>query len=166
MDKPVSTGKTTLLLIRTCIEPSGLRNWGAAWDRSPLVSVCPQSWSCATALHIQIPPEESWSPRSANTPVSTGKATTSAQILGPRGTCPEPLGHRNQGTAGDRILLVSVLTLDLTLCHSSPYPNSFWKELVSQEYWHTCMYIFILTTKKTKPWSNTWSCSGSHRLQW
>jgi hypothetical protein len=30
---------------------------------------------------------------------STGKTTTSAQIPGPRGTHPEPSGHRNQGAA-------------------------------------------------------------------
>ena len=30
------------------------------------------------------------------------------------------------------------LHLDLTLCHSFLYPNSTRKELVSQEYWHTC----------------------------
>ena len=33
---------------------------------------------CAIALHTQIPLCESWSPRSADTPESTGKTTTSA----------------------------------------------------------------------------------------
>ena len=33
----------------------------------------------STKLHIQILPGESWSPRSANKPVSTGKTTTAAQ---------------------------------------------------------------------------------------
>ena len=67
-------------------------------------------------------------------PLSIGKTTTSAQIPGPRGTHPEPSGHRNQGTARDRILLVSICTLELTLCHSSPYPNSSQRELVCQDY--------------------------------
>jgi hypothetical protein len=67
------------------------------------------------------------------TPVSKGKTITSAQIPGPKGTCTEPSGHRKQGTARDRILLVSAL---LTLCHSSPYPNSSGRGLLSQEYWH------------------------------
>ena len=45
--------------------------------------------------HTQTPLGKSWSPRSADTPVRTGKTITSAQIPGPRGTCPEPSGHRN-----------------------------------------------------------------------
>jgi hypothetical protein len=65
------------------------------------------SWSCAIVLHTYILLGESWSPRSADTPVSTGKTTTSAQIPGPRGTLPEPTGQGNQGTAKNRILLVS-----------------------------------------------------------
>jgi hypothetical protein len=36
-------------------------------------------------------------------PVSTCETTTSGQIPGPRGTCPEPSGHRNQRTAGDSL---------------------------------------------------------------
>jgi hypothetical protein len=63
-----------------------------------------------------------------------GVLTTTSQIPSLRGTCPEPSGHRNQGTSRDRILQVSVCTLEVTLCHSSPYPNSSWRELVSQEY--------------------------------
>jgi hypothetical protein len=66
--------------------------------------------------------------------VRTGKTTTSVQIPGPTGTYPEPSGHRNQGTARNRILLVSICTLELTLCHSSPYPNPSRRELVSKEY--------------------------------
>jgi hypothetical protein len=80
---------------------------------------------------------ENKSPRSADTPESTGETTTSAQILGPRETHPEPLGHRNQGTTRDRILPVSICAPELTLCHSSPYPNSFQRKLVSQECRHT-----------------------------
>jgi hypothetical protein len=41
-------------------EPSGHRNLGATWDRSLPVSICAQSWPCATELHTQIPPGESW----------------------------------------------------------------------------------------------------------
>jgi hypothetical protein len=77
--------------------------------------------------------QERWSPRSAYTPASTGKITTFLQIPDPRGTLSEPSEHRNQGSAGDRILLVSVSTPELALNHSSPYPNSSWRELVSQE---------------------------------
>ena len=55
------------------------------------------------------------SPWSADTPVSTGKTTTSVQTPCPRGTLPEPPGQRNLGTVGDRIFLVFVCTLELTL---------------------------------------------------
>jgi hypothetical protein len=97
------------------------------------VLVCAQVWSCATALHTQILLEESWSPRSAVTLVSTGNTTTSFQIPDPSGTSPDLSGHRNQRTNRDRILQVSVCTLELTLCHSPPYPNSSRREMVSQE---------------------------------
>jgi hypothetical protein len=86
---------------------------------------------CATELHTLILPGESWSPKSTGTPVSTGETTTSAQISGPRRTSLESSGHWNQEKAGDRILQVSMCTLKLTLCQSSPYPNSSWKELAS-----------------------------------
>jgi hypothetical protein len=52
----------------------------------------------------------------------------------PKKDPPVPSEHRSQGTAGNRIPLVSISTPELTLCHSSPYPNDFLKELVSQEY--------------------------------
>jgi hypothetical protein len=68
-------------------------------------------------------------PRSTDMPVSTSKTTTSA----PRDQ-PEPSGHRNPGAEWNRILPVSICTLELTMCHSSPYPNSSRRELVSQEY--------------------------------
>lgn len=35
------------------------------------------------------------------------------------------------------MLLVSICAPELTLCHSSPYPNPAGRELVSQECWHT-----------------------------
>jgi hypothetical protein len=99
-------------------EPSGHRNQEAAWDGSLPVSTCAQSWSCATALHTQILPGESWSPRSAYKPMSPGKAATSLQIAGPKGILTEPSEHRNQGSAGGRIFLGSVCTPELTLYHS------------------------------------------------
>jgi hypothetical protein len=101
------------------------------WSLKIRFSVCAWRWICATALHDQIPTGESWSPRSVDTLESIGKTITSAYIHSPRGTCVELSGHKNQGTARDRILLVSICPRELTLCHSSPYPNS------SQEYWHT-----------------------------
>jgi hypothetical protein len=96
-----------------------------------LVSIC---ISCATVIHTQIPWEETGNSRSAYTPVSTDKTTTSAQIPDPRGTCPEPLGHRNQTKTGDRILPVYLDTLELIMYQSSPYPNYSWRDLVFQEY--------------------------------
>jgi hypothetical protein len=68
-----------------------------------------------TAFHTQIPPGESWSPRSADTPEITGKTPTSAKILGQRGICLKPSGLRNQGIATDSILLFSVCSPELTL---------------------------------------------------
>jgi hypothetical protein len=38
----------------------------------------------------------SWYPKSADTHESTGDTTTSIQISGGGGTCPDPSGHRNQ----------------------------------------------------------------------
>jgi hypothetical protein len=66
--------------------------------------------------------------------VNTNETTTSAQIPGLKETHPEPSGHRNQGRPRDMILLVSICTLDLTLCHSYPYPNFSQKELISQKF--------------------------------
>lgn len=40
----------------------------------------------------------------------------------------------NQGTAQDKILLVPICTLELTLYHSSLYLNFSLRELVSQEF--------------------------------
>jgi hypothetical protein len=42
--------------------------------------------------------------------VSPGKTTNSIETPGPRGTLPKPSGHRNQGTAGEIILPVSICT--------------------------------------------------------
>ena len=78
------------------------------------------------------------------------RTTSFGQIPGPRRTHPEPSGQRNQGMVEDRVLLVSVSTPNLTLCHSSPYPNSSWRELVSQEYWHTDLQLGQATVKDSK----------------
>lgn len=48
--------RPTLLLWGTHPETSGLRSGGAAWDKILPVSICTQSWSCATALHTEILP--------------------------------------------------------------------------------------------------------------
>jgi hypothetical protein len=45
-----------------------------------------------------------------------------------------PQSHQGTGSAGDRTLLVSVCTRELTLYHSFPYTNSSKRELVSQEF--------------------------------
>jgi hypothetical protein len=46
------------------------------------------------------------------------------------------LRHRNCRTGRDRILLVSICTLELTLYHNYLHPNLTEKEQVSQEYLH------------------------------
>jgi hypothetical protein len=94
----------------------------------------PKLTLCHSSPYPNTPRGKSYSSRSANTPVSTDKTITSAQIPAPRGTLTESSGQRNQGTAWDRVLLISVCTSKLTMCHSSPYPNYSQKELVSQEY--------------------------------
>jgi hypothetical protein len=66
--------------------------------------------------------------------VSTGKTITSVQTPALGWTLQEPSRHRKKGTAGYKILLVSLCTSELTLYHCSPYPNSFQRELISQEY--------------------------------
>jgi hypothetical protein len=122
----------------------------SVYKEEMLVSICTRSWSCAIKLYTQILPGESWSPRSAYTPENTGKTTTSLQIHDPRETLPEPSGHRTQGSAGDRILLVSVCTSELTPDHSSLHLNSSRRELVSQEYWHTDLQDRQATVKDIK----------------
>ena len=118
----------------TPTEHSHQKNWEVAWDMTLPLSSCTQSWSCATVLLIQILWGESWSPRNSITRVSIGTTPTSAQIPGPRGTHPEPSGHRNQGTAGDRILLqLGASWLCANAFHTKITPG----DLVSQEYWHT-----------------------------
>jgi hypothetical protein len=99
---------------------------------------------CVTVFHTQIPLGESWSPRISDMPVSTGKTTTSVQIPGPRETCPEPSGHRNQGTSGDRILLVSVCTVKLILQgHTQIPPGENWSPRSTDT--QAC--------RRDKPWS-------------
>ena len=102
-------GRLPLLLKGTPTEHSVRKNWAAAWDMILLFSACTQNWSYATVPHIQILCGESWSPRNSITPVSS----TSAQIPGPWESHTEISEPWNQGTAGDRILLDSVCTLEV-----------------------------------------------------
>jgi hypothetical protein len=88
--------------------PPGHRNQGATWNRILPVSICARSWPCATDLHIWVPPGDSWTSKSVGTIESSGETTTSTHNPSPRGTSPEPSGHRNQGAFRDRILPVSV----------------------------------------------------------
>jgi hypothetical protein len=84
--------------------------WFLSTPGADPVPQCPE-----LILYTQILLGECWSPRNANTPVNTGKITTSAEIPGPRGTHPESSGHRNPGTGEERTLPVSICTLELTL---------------------------------------------------
>jgi hypothetical protein len=88
-----------------------------------------KSWYSSTILYTQIPPWEIWSPRSANTCVSTGKTTDPAQFPGPRRTCPEPWGHWNQGTGRERLLLVLICTTGL---HTSIPPRKNWSPKITE----------------------------------
>jgi hypothetical protein len=65
-------------------------------------------------------------------------------------TIPEPSGNRNQGTSGDRVLLVSVFTPELTLYDSSSFPNFSRRELVYQEYRHTGLKEGQTTVRNSK----------------
>jgi hypothetical protein len=70
VDRPVSASRITTAAQKTCLEPSGHRSQGVVWNGSLPVSIWAQSWSCTTEWHTKIRPRESWSPRSAYTPVS------------------------------------------------------------------------------------------------
>ena len=94
--RTVSAERTTTATQRNLPRTLRTQDQGAAWDRTLLISICSQSCSCATELHTEIPPGESWSPRSAYTPVSPGKTTTSLHIAGSTGTLIESSGHSNQ----------------------------------------------------------------------
>jgi hypothetical protein len=122
-----------------------------------LVSVCAQSWACATVPGADLVTQHSipkYHQERAGLPGVLAhlwpqvNTTTSAQIPDPRGTSQESSGHRN--TAGDRILPISICTPELILCHSTPYPNSSLKELVSREYWHTDLQEGQVTVKDSK----------------
>lgn len=65
-------------------------------------------------------------------------------------THPELSGHRNQGADWNKILLVSLCTLELTLCHNSFYPNSNWRKLGTQECWHTSLQEEKATVRESK----------------
>lgn len=68
------------------------------------------------------------SPRSADSPVSTGKTTTSVPRDPPRALkIQERRSRLGQDLSGFH------LHLELSLCHRSSYQNPTWRELVTQE---------------------------------
>jgi hypothetical protein len=126
--RTVSAGRTTTAAQRNLPrklrtrEPRGCLGTGVFQYPSSSIQSC----SCATELHTQMLPGESWSPRTAYTLVSPGKTITSLQIRGPRGTLTELSGYTNQGSARDKILLVSVCIPELTLyqdLHTQIHPG-------------------------------------------
>ena len=130
MDRPVYADRTTTPTQRNLpgtLKTQDLRG-GLEWE--PRSDPVPQNFIYNNARNS---PMKIWFPMSAYRPMSTGKATTSLQIPGPRGTLPEPSGHRNQGSSGHRILLVSVCTPEMSLYHRSPHRNTFRGEPVSQK---------------------------------
>ena len=158
-DTPMSTGRTTTSAPRDL--PGALRTQEprSSLGQDPSTSV-PWSWSCATALCIQIPPWESWSPKtwehredhhfcsniwSKRDPPKAIRTQEPKEQLGTAGDC-----WGQMGTAGDRILKVSVCTPELTLCQNSPYSNSPQRELVSQGCWHTGLQEGIGTVRDSK----------------
>jgi hypothetical protein len=135
--RPVNTGRTTTAAQRNPhwnTQDKGTE--GQLGTRAFQFLVCAQSQSCATKLHTQILPGESWSPRSAYTLLRTGNTITSLQIPGQREIEPHK-AIRTQELSYGADPLVSLCTPELTLYHSSPNLNSSLWELVSQEYWHT-----------------------------
>jgi hypothetical protein len=86
------------------------------------------------------------SPRSANTPVIIGRTTTS-DPKNPHRTprTQEPRSNLGQDPSS------FCLCPELTLWHSSPYPDPARRELVSQECWHTWEHRWDLYF-----WSNPW----------
>ena len=62
----------------------------------------PQGSPCATPLHTQILPGESWSTSSADTPVNTGKTTSLLKFLGQEGPTQryQDIGTKEQWRAG------------------------------------------------------------------
>ena len=93
-----------------------------------VVSVCTQTQSCATAGHTQIPPGKSWSLKSADMSVSTGKTSTSAER-----DLPGTLRTQEQRSSLGQDPSGSHLCWKLILCHSAPYTNTARGKLVSQE---------------------------------
>ena len=69
---------------------------------------------------------KSWSSKSADILVSTGETSNSTQFLGPRGTRPEPSGHRNQGTESFRLLSVPRSWPCATALHTQIPPGENW----------------------------------------
>jgi hypothetical protein len=77
--------------------------------------------------------------------VSTGRTTTSA----PRDS---PGARRTKELRSSLVQDPSSfhLGLELTLCHSSPNPNSSQRELVSQECWHIGLQDGQVTVRDSK----------------
>ena len=133
-DRPASAGRTTTAAQRNPLRTLRTQEPRGSLGQEPS-SFCLhlQQILCHSA---QIVLGGSYPSRSAYIPVNTGKTNTSLQIPGQRGALTEPSEHRNKGSTGARIPLISVCTPELIL-YSPPYPNSSRRELVSQEYWHT-----------------------------
>jgi hypothetical protein len=89
------------------------------------------SW--ARVLHTQILPGESRSQRSADMSMSTGKTTTSAPT-----DLPRDLRTQESRSSLGRDLSCFHLHPELILCHSTQYPYTTRRELVSQECQHSC----------------------------
>jgi hypothetical protein len=88
----------------------------------------PRADPVPTELHTQIPLGESWPPRNADKPVTTGKTTTSAQR-----DLPGILRTKELRSGLGQEPFDFPLLQELILCHSAPYPNTTRRELVSQE---------------------------------
>ena len=135
-DRAVSAGRTT-----TGAQRNPSRNLGTQEQKSCLgeassyFCLCPEQSGPQSYIH-KYNQERASLPGVPTYLQAQVIPQTSLQIPGPRGILPEPSGHRNQESAGDRIFLVSVCTQELTLYHISPYLNSSRRELVSQEYLH------------------------------
>jgi hypothetical protein len=65
--------------------------------------------------HNQILPRESCSPGSAVTPKFTAVTNTFVLITSQRRTCQKTSGHKNHRTPEDKIVQISIRSLELTL---------------------------------------------------
>ena len=112
-----------------------LRTWSFYSPSAPRADPVPQ---CTNSVQKELISQKYHQVR----PVITGKTSTSAQTPGQRATHAEPTEPRNQGTAGDRIILDSACTLVLAQYVPMISIPKFLLERhgfsgVSREYWHT-----------------------------